>query len=47
MACVMECLLEHDFSPPYAKQRMDDRIEELLGMLLPPTCISFCWAKGG
>ena len=34
MACVMEGLLERCFSPPCAKNGMEDRIEELLGMLL-------------
>nr|BAD01449.1 hypothetical protein [Oryza sativa Japonica Group] len=34
MACVMEPLLERCFSPPCAKKGMEDRIEELLGMLL-------------
>ena len=33
MTCVMEILLEHNFSPPYAKHMMDVRIEELLRML--------------
>jgi hypothetical protein len=31
---MMEILLECNFSPPYAKHRMDVWIEELLGMLL-------------
>ena len=34
MACVIEPMLEHCFSPPCAKKGTEDRIEELLGMLL-------------
>lgn len=36
MACVMETLVDLVFSPPYAKYRMDGRMEDLLGMFLVP-----------
>lgn len=43
MACVMENLLEYDFSPSYAKQRMDGQIEA--SMLLLPVCTEILLKK--
>lgn len=39
----MENPLEYDFSPPYAKQRMDGRIEA--SMLLLPVCTEILLKK--